>query len=250
MQEEKKKLSFLLCEHPPAQSGGCCLWLGTRVSLVLCKHSVSPGSSLANLAHRSFTEAPWRYFSGCGTPGTGRAYGAFVTNKITVCRKQGTCERPDGLMVWFSYCSISPLQLHRKSLIISSYTGLLSLFRSLPHPLLWKLKFIFVTKEPLFMAKDSTAPAHFCSFTWLSNTNNIPKYPWRWVTQLQIPDGCSCKLNMSSASTGAFKGCFILTNDILVLRKKKIVLRNSDYTDVWWYFWTMLVTIKSITSPQ
>lgn len=127
------------------QSGSCCLWLGSRVSLVLCKHSVSPGSSLANSAHCSFTEAPWRYLSGCGTPGTGRAYGTFVTNKITVRRKQGTCERPDGLMVWFSYCSISPLQLHRKSLIISSYTGLLSLFRSLPHPLLWKLKFIFVT---------------------------------------------------------------------------------------------------------
>lgn len=48
-------------------------------------------------------------------------------------------------------------------------------------------------------------------------SQNIPE---RWATQLQIPDGCSCKLNMSSASHGAFEGYFILMNDILVLRKK------------------------------
>lgn len=90
------------------------------------------------------------------------------------------------------------------------------------------------------MAKDSTAPAHFCSFTWLSNTNNIPKYPWRWVTQLQIPDGCSCKLNMSSASTGAFKGCFILTNDILVLRKKK------NRTEKFRLYWCMVIFLDNV----
>jgi len=70
------------------------------------------------------------------------------------------------------------------------------------------------------MATDTTALAHLCSFTCRTPavSQHIPEH---WATQLQIPDGRSCKRNSSTARKGASEGWLILMNDVLVLQKKK-----------------------------
>lgn len=62
-------------------------------------------------------------------------------------------------------------------------------------------------------------------------SQNIPECR---ATHLQVPDACCCKLNVSSASKEALEGCYILMNDILLLRKQ-------PYTGKFRLYWCVVM---------
>lgn len=152
-------------------------------------------------------------------------------------------------MVRFSCGCISPLQLSSKGVIISSYTGLYSSDPSSSIALKAKIRFHNCLRAPIHGQRQhcTSMPVPSSGYQTRTTSQNIPEC---WATQLQIPDGCSCKLSMSNASKGAFEGCFILMNDILVLRKKPLYREIQTVLTCGDIFWPVLVTITSTVSSQ
>ena len=100
--KQEEKLSFLLCEHPPAlgpsaQQSGAAAWCSAP-GLALCSASTASclappwPTQLSTVSLRPLEDIFWDV----GLPqGTGRGYSGFVTNKIIVHKKELVKDQTD-----------------------------------------------------------------------------------------------------------------------------------------------------------